>query len=231
MPGRLGLSGFHKPALSCSFPQDAASGSATPIKIGLISDTHLPEAAKALWPEVFDAFAGVDVIFHGGDIHEFWVLDELQRVAPVYAARGNGEDGGGGRPVQPDDARVKTAWLLPLEGLWVGLTHYVPVPERPPNFTLARWIERYFPQRKPDVIVSGDTHVERIETVDGVLCVNPGSATYPHNYDTQFGTIGFLELQDGQAKASIWQLRRGGIEPFVWGGTPPWRLAASADAG
>ena len=195
----------------------------------MISDTHLPEAAQALWPEVLDAFAGVDAIFHGGDIHEFWVLDELQRVAPVYAARGNGEDGGGGRPVQPRDARVKYAWLLPLEGLWVGLTHYVPVPERPPNFTLARWIERYFPQRKPDVIVSGDTHVERIETVDGVLCVNPGSATYPHNYDTQFGTIGFLELQDGRAEASIWQLRRGGIEPFAWDRTPPWRRDAGAE--
>ena len=67
--------------------------------------------------------------------------------------------------------------------------------------------------------------MERIETIEGVLCVNPGSATYPHNYDTQFGTIGFLELQDGQAEASIWQLRRGGVEPFAWDRTPPWRLA------
>ncbi|MCZ0943220.1 MAG: metallophosphoesterase family protein [Gammaproteobacteria bacterium] len=188
-----------------------------------MSDTHLPEAAKFLWPQVFDAFAGVDAIFHGGDIHEFWVLDELERVAPVYAARGNGEDGSGGRPVQPEDARVKPAWLLELEGLWVGLTHYVPVPERPPNFTLTRWIERFFPERKPDVIVSGDTHVERIATIDGVLCVNPGSATYPHNYDTQFGTIGFLDLKDGSASASVWQLCDHGIEPFDWDGVPPWR--------
>ena len=50
-----------------------------PLKIGLISDTHLPEAGRALWPQVFDAFAGVDMIFHGGDVHEFWVLDQLQR--------------------------------------------------------------------------------------------------------------------------------------------------------
>lgn len=193
------------------------------LRIGLISDTHLPEARKDLWPQVFDAFEGVDLIFHGGDIHEFYVLDQLEEIAPVYAARGNGEDGSGGRPVQPEDPRVRYAWLLQLEGLWVGLTHYVPVPERPPNFTLDRWIERFFPERRPDVIVFGDTHRECIAEVDGILCVNPGSPTYPHNYDTQFGTLGFLELHDGAAEASIWQLTEGGIEPFDWDAVPPWK--------
>ncbi len=201
----------------------AIGSNALALKIGLISDTHIPEARKTLWPEVYAAFAGVDLIFHGGDIHELWLLDELERVAPVYSARGNGEDGGGGRPVQPEDRRVRYAWLLELEGLWVGLTHYVPVPERPPDFTLARWIERFFPERKPDIIVSGDTHVERIVTIDGVLCVNPGSPTYPHNYDTQFGTIGFLELEDRKADASVWQLVEGGIEPYDWDGIPRWK--------
>lgn len=193
-------------------------------KIGLISDTHIPEACSELWPQVYDAFQGVDLIFHGGDIHDLSLLDELEKVAPIYAARGNGEDGSGGRDVQPEDARVKYAWLIEIEGLWVGLTHYVPVPERPPNFTLARWVERFFPERKPDVIVSGDTHREAIEWIDGVYCVNPGSATYPHNYDTQYGTIGFLELEDGKAEASIWQIAESGIIPFDWEGIPPWKL-------
>lgn len=192
-------------------------------RIGLISDTHLPEARKSLWPQIFDAFRGVDMIFHGGDIHELWVLDELETIAPVFAARGNGEDGSGGRPVQPQDPRVKYAWLMEIEGLWVGLTHYVPVPERPPNFTLDKWVERFFPERRPDVIVSGDTHVERIATIGGTLCVNPGSPTYPHNYDTQFGTIGFLELDNGKADASVWQLTEAGIEPFAWNEIPPWK--------
>jgi len=194
------------------------------LKIGLISDTHLPEARKDLWPQIFEAFAGVDMIFHGGDIHEFYVLDELEKIAPVYAARGNGEDGSGGRPVQPEDPRVKYAWLLELEGLWVGITHYVPVPERPPTFTLARWIERFFPERTPDVIVFGDTHRECIQEVDGILCVNPGSPTYPHNYDTQYGTLGFLELDNFAARASIWQITDAGIQPFDWDGIPPWKL-------
>jgi len=194
------------------------------LRIGLISDTHIPEARASLWPQVFDAFAGVDLIFHAGDVHDFRVLDELEAVAPVYAARGNGEDGSGGRPVQPEDPRVQYAWLLELGGLWVGLTHYVPVPERPPNFTLARWIDRYFPERTPDVIVSGDTHRELIASVQGVLCVNPGSPTYPHNYDTQHGTIGFLEIRERRASASVHLITEDGIEPFDWNAPPPWKL-------
>ena len=193
-------------------------------KIGLISDTHIPEARASLWDQVFTAFQGVDLIFHGGDIHDLSLLDELEKVAPIYAARGNGEDGSGGRYVQPEDPRVKYAWLIEIEGLWVGLTHYIPVPERPPNFTLAKWVDRFFPERKPDVIVSGDTHREAIEWIDGVYCVNPGSPTYPHNYDTQYGTIGFLEIDNGKADASIWQIAEAGIVPFDWEGTPPWKL-------
>ena len=187
-----------------------------PLNIGLISDTHIPEARAELWPQVYQAFDGVDMIFHAGDIHDLWLLDTLEEVAPLYSARGNGEDGSGGRPVQPEDPRVRYAWLLELEGLWVGLTHYVPVPERPPNFTMQRWVERFFPERKPDVIVSGDTHREAIEWVDGIYCVNPGSPTYPHNYDTQFGTIGFLRLDQGEAVAEICQIVDDGIVPFDW---------------
>ena len=193
-------------------------------KIGSISDTHIPEARASLWDQVYTAFQGVDLIFHGGDIHDLSLLDELEKVAPIYAARGNGEDGSGGRDVQPEDPRVKYAWLIEIEGLWVGLTHYIPVPERPPNFTLAKWVDRFFPERKPDVIVSGDTHREAIEWIDGVYCVNPGSPTYPHNYDTQYGTIGFLEIDNGKADASIWQIAEAGIVPFDWEGTPPWKL-------
>ena len=194
-----------------------------PLNIGLIADTHIPEARATLWPQVYEAFDGVDCIFHAGDIHELWVLDTLEEVAPVYAARGNGEDGSGGRDVQPEDPRLRYAWSLPLENLTVGLTHYIPANERPPDFTVARWVERFFPDKTPDVIVYGDTHTELINEVDGILCVNPGSPTYPHNYDTQYGTIGFLELDDGEARASVWLINDNGIEPFDWDAVPPWR--------
>ena len=195
-----------------------------PERIGLIADTHIPEARATLWPQVYDAFAGVDRIFHGGDVHDLALLDELEKVAPVYCARGNGEDGSGGRPIQPEDPRVKYVWSMEIESLTVGLTHYVPVKDAPPGLDLAKFVARYWPEKRPDVIVSGDSHTELIEEVDGILCVNPGSPTYPHNYDTQYGTIGFLELDNGAAAASVWLITDDGIEPFDWDAVPPWKL-------
>ncbi len=193
-------------------------------RIGLIADTHIPEARATLWPQVYDAFAGVDRIFHGGDVHDLALLDELEKVAPVYCARGNGEDGSGGRPIQPEDPRVKYVWTMEIESLTVGLTHYVPVEDGPPGLTLEKFVARYWPEKRPQVIVSGDSHTELIAEVDGILCVNPGSPTYPHNYDTQYGTIGFLELDDGKAAASVWLITDDGIEPFDWDAVPPWKL-------
>ena len=109
------------------------------MRIGLISDTHIPESRKELWPQAFDAFRGVDAILHGGDIHEVWLLDELAEIAPLWAARGNGEDGSGGRAVQPEHPLLKEAWALEFEGVWVGLVHDMPVPEMPPHLTVRRW--------------------------------------------------------------------------------------------
>ena len=192
-------------------------------RIGLVSDTHIPESQRELWPQVYKAFEGVDYIFHGGDVHDLALLDTFEQIAPIYCARGNGEDGTGGRPVQPDDPRVRYSWVLNLENMKIGLTHYISVENEGPNFTLQKSIDMYFAGDSLDVIVFGDTHVELIKEVDGILCVNPGSPTYPHNYDTTYGTIGFLDLDDGKASASIWQLTEDGIELFDWDSTPPWQ--------
>lgn len=194
------------------------------LRIGLVADTHIPEARKELWPQVYEAFEGVDCIFHGGDVHDLSLLDDFEKIAPLYCARGNGEDGSGGRPIQPEDPRVKYAWNLEMEGLTIGLTHYIPTEQRPPDFTIGKWIDRYFDGVTPDIIVFGDTHTELIREIDGVLCINPGSPTYPHNYDTQYGTIGFLELDDGKADASVWLLNDDGIEPYDWNDPPKWRI-------
>jgi putative phosphoesterase len=186
------------------------------MRIGLISDTHIPESFPDLFPQIIDSFRDVDVILHAGDLHKLDVVDQLNELAPIYVARGNGDDGSGGRVPVPEDERIREAWLLEWEGVTIGMTHYVPVPEMPPNLTVSRWVERFFPEKKPDVIIYGDTHVESIDTVDNILCINPGSPTYPHNLSAQMGTIGFLEVQEGQVDASIWQLTENGIEPFDW---------------
>jgi len=193
------------------------------LRIGLISDTHIPEARHELWPQVFDAFQGVDCILHAGDIHDLIVIDQLSDVATTFAARGNGDDGSGGRPIQPFDERLREAWLLNLAGLRVGMTHELPIPEYPPHLTLERAMQRYFGRTDLDVVIHGDTHVEAIDHINGALCVNPGSPTYPHNLDTRLGTVGFLEISGGKAEASIWQLTNDGIVPFDWASSRrPW---------
>jgi uncharacterized protein len=190
--------------------------------IGLLSDTHIPESRPSLWPQVLAAFGSVDLILHAGDLHDVAIIDQLAGVAPTFAARGNGEDGSGGRAVQPAHARLRPAWLLELDDLTIGLIHDVPIPEQPPFDTVAKALDRDLDGSRPDVLVYGHTHVERIDVMDGILCVNPGSATLPHNLATQLGTIGFLSIIEGVPRASIFQLTDNGVEPFDW---TRWRRA------
>ena len=90
------------------------------------------------------------------------------------------------------------------------------IPNILPRITVVRWVERFFPEKTPDVIVYGDTHTQLINEIDGILCVNPGSPTYPNQYKVQYGTIGFLELEAGQTRPSVWLITDHGIEPFDW---------------
>jgi hypothetical protein len=197
------------------------------VRLGLIADTHIPEARAELWPQVFDAFAGCDAILHAGDIHELWLLDQLERVAPVFAARGNGDEGFGGRPRAQADTRVHDTWIVTLSGaglaeaglpgLRVGIIHDLTIPEVPPHLTVEGVSHRRFgiergTQEVLDVVVYGDTHVQRIDVIGPTLCVNPGSPTYPHNLETQLGTIGFLDLDGAAAQVSICQLTDSGYE-------------------
>ena len=54
------------------------------MKIAVISDTH-----GLLRPEVLPALAGVSRILHLGDIGKISILDDLRKIAPVTAIRGN----------------------------------------------------------------------------------------------------------------------------------------------
>jgi len=60
----------------------------TTTRIGLIADTH-----DLLRPEARVALAGVAHIIHAGDICNPAVLEQLARIAPVTAVRGNNDCG------------------------------------------------------------------------------------------------------------------------------------------
>ena len=173
--------------------------------IGLISDTHIPEARATLFDEVYEAFREVDLILHAGDIHDVIVLDWLEAVAPVIAVRGNGDDGSSGRPIAPNDHRLAHNQVITVGGKRLGMTHafpelphlsWIPIPEA---------MERKF-NGPVDIVVGGDTHVPHVTWNDGVLIINSGSPTYPRNLQTQLGTVGFLDIRGSNIDAWIEQL-------------------------
>ena len=177
------------------------------IRIGIVSDTHITKRGE-LWRQVFDAFAGVDAILHAGDVWSPYVLDELEEVAPVHVARGNGDFG-------VDDARLQEQCVLEFGGVTVAMLHDFPsLSRRPADFVLTQAARR-FPDAVPKVIVSGHTHIEEVLGVNGLLCVNPGSPTLPHNKSLRLGTIGFLTIANGVASAELHQLTDDGSEPIT----------------
>ena len=166
------------------------------MRVGLIADTHIPGNVKILPPHVREAFKGVDLILHAGDIYQPGVLDELERIAPVLAARGNGDGG------FPQDSRLKESYVLSIAGISLGIIHTLgdfPLPEQ-----YGEMVERKF-GRRVDVAVFGDTHVPMVERYNGTLLVNPGSPALPRNL-YQLGTVGLLEIKAGTARARIVQL-------------------------
>lgn len=176
------------------------------IRIGLISDSHITKRGE-LWPQVFDAFAGVDAILHAGDVWSPAVIDELQEIAPVHVARGNGDFG-------VDDARLQEQCVLRFGAVTVTMLHDFPSPSRRPvDFVLAQARKR-FPDVSSDVLVCGHTHIEEVHALPGLLYVNPGSPTLPHNKSLRLGTIGFLTIVDGAVSAELHQLTTHGSQPI-----------------
>lgn len=187
--------------------------------IGLISDTHIPEARATLFEEVYAAFRGVDLILHAGDIHDLAVLDRLEQRCgvPVLGVCGNGDDGSGGRAVAPEDHRLPYNQLLVAGAgdgvLRIGMTHAFPEVEIPGSASTPERIVRHF-GGPVDLVVAGDTHVPGVwrwsppegAASVGVTIVNSGSPTFPWNLGTQLGTVGFVQVHAPRFEAWVEQL-------------------------
>ncbi len=167
--------------------------------IGLVADTHIPRDAKRLPPHIKEAFKCVDLILHAGDIYIPDVLDELATIAPVLAARGNGDCD------FPEDQRLKDCHIIDADGFRIGLVHATILTERSRrHIHIDGVLKREFGGHV-DVIVFGDTHAALIEKYEGVLLINPGSPTLPGGR-FKLGTVALLETNNGEIKARIVQL-------------------------
>jgi len=149
--------------------------------VGIISDTH-----GLLRPEAVQTLNGVDAIVHAGDVGRPDVLDNLKRIAPVFAVRGN----------------VDTeAWAQELPVTTVvevnGASFYV--------LHNLRELDVRPDGAKFDFVISGHTHEAEQFERQGVLYVNPGSAG-PRRFHLPV-TLALLDLTKKPWKAKIVELR------------------------
>lgn len=174
------------------------------MRIGLISDTHIPEACDHLPQRVFEVLRGVDLVMHAGDVYVNQVLDELARIAPVIAAIGNGDEGLDGHRFKLDtsDERVKMAHLVEIEGVRIGLAHALPTPDETSDRVFQNAMTAHF-GGPVDVLVMGHSHLEGVTRFGSTMVVNPGSATLPHNLVNVPGTVAILKIAGGEAQAEI----------------------------
>ncbi len=122
------------------------------IIVGIISDTH-----GLMRPQAVAALRGCDLIIHAGDVGNPDVVKELAGIAPTHVVRGNIDTGD---------------WAAGLP-----MTELVEVGER--RFFVLHQIAQ-LDLEPADIgfaaVVFGHSHQPLIETRQGVMFLNPGSA-------------------------------------------------------
>jgi uncharacterized protein len=148
------------------------------IRVGLISDTHGWLDPRAL--QAFEAERPLTAILHAGDIGADHVLYELEEIAHVTAVLGNCDYGLPGFD-------LGTIARVNLGGVGIVIVHDV---------------DQLSLKREDEVVVHGHSHRPRVEPKQGLLFLNPGSATQRRRQPSC--TVGILEVAaDGVPTARI----------------------------
>ncbi len=150
------------------------------MRIGVLSDTHIPYAAKGLPEKALDILATVDVIIHAGDFQDISVIDKLTSIASFYGVSGN---------MDPPEIRsmLPEKRVLRLQGFTIGVIHGWGSPAG-----LEDRIFTAFDEYKIDAIVFGHSHNAVSHVNNNLLFFNPGSPT--DNRFAKTNSIGILTL-------------------------------------
>ena len=149
--------------------------------VGVISDTH-----GLLRPQAIAALKGSILIIHAGDVGSPDILDALRQIAPVFAVRGNVDKGSWAR-------RLPETEVVQVDGVSLYILHILDGLDLDP------------PTAGFHAVISGHTHRPKMETNDGVLYFNPGSAG-PRRFDLSV-SVGRLALADGKLRSEIMYLQ------------------------
>jgi uncharacterized protein len=153
------------------------------MKIGVLSDTHIPERAAALPAKLLAGMKGVDLIIHAGDLSELHVLDALRKVCPdVRAVAGN---------MDPAEVRrlLPEKLLLKAGDFSIGVAHGY----GPPG-SLPQMMRELFKKDRVDIIIYGHSHQPTCIDDSVPFLFNPGSPT-----DTIFApykSFGMITIDD-----------------------------------
>jgi len=147
--------------------------------IGVISDTH-----GLLRPQALAALAGCDPIIHAGDIGSPAVLARLGALAPAHAVRGNVNHGAW-------SANLPVTQRIEIDGFRIYVLHILAElnPQAADNV---------------DAVIYGHSHQPKIETTNGTLFFNPGSAG-PRRFRLPI-TVGRMTVEHGKLHAEIVEL-------------------------
>ena len=155
--------------------------------IGVISDTHIPERAEKIPELVFEAFKGVELILHAGDIVSMDVIKDLENLAPTKCVQGNMDRMYG--------LKIPKREILKIDGIKIGLDHGEVYPR---GDTLQ--LKYIGMEMGVDVLITGHTHTSFIKEVDEMLLLNPGSPTVPRMSDP---SVMLLEVDEKGLDARI----------------------------
>ena len=155
--------------------------------IGLISDTHIPDRARQIPEKVLESFENVDLIIHAGDLTTCAVIDELEKIAPVVAIQGNMDRVAG--------LDLPKAQVIEAEGMKIGVAHgeVYPRADTQQLLYLAKELDA-------NILVTGHSHQPKIEQVEDVLLLNPGSPIVPRLADR---TVMLLEINNKNVDVEI----------------------------
>ncbi len=151
--------------------------------LGIISDTHehLENIGKA--KKVF-AERGASPVIHLGDYCAGPSVRAMEgmKVIGIY-----GNNDGDLLRISGNFAKIGGDFrgdfaVLEFDGLKIACYHG----------TVSEITESLIDSKRYDVVLSGHTHVSKVETRDGVLAINPGSA---HGFDDEVARVAILDTK------------------------------------
>ncbi|MDP2922762.1 MAG: metallophosphoesterase [Candidatus Omnitrophota bacterium] len=161
------------------------------MRILVISDTHIPLAAKKLPAIIEEEAKGSDCCLHAGDFVSNEVFEALSRLTKTYAVYGNMDNSELKKKLPEKES-------IDFEGVRLGLIH-----GRGSPVNLIDCIKREFSEefKKLDIVVFGHSHYPLDKEIDKKIYFNPGSPT--DKVFTPYCSYGILEIEGKVIKRRI----------------------------